>query len=66
MTPTPHTHVRQIASVHIFTDEEFNQYQCKAYDTHGTRYPEADYFTRNREDAEDAAAYMLDKCHLCA
>jgi hypothetical protein len=66
MTQTPHTHTKTIAAVHIYVDEEFNQYQCKAYDQDGRRYAEADYFTRDREDAEDACEYMLGTCHLCA
>jgi hypothetical protein len=63
---TPHTHTKTIAAVDIFIDEEFSQYQCRAFDQHGRRYAEADYFTRDADDAADAAAYMLDKCHLCA
>jgi hypothetical protein len=32
----------------------------RAYDQHGRRFPEADYFTDNREDAEATAARMIE------
>ena len=35
------------------------EYAVRAYDQAGRRWPEADYFTNDREDAEQTAARMI-------
>ena len=38
---------------------EYGEWVVRAYDQGGNRWPEADYFTNDREDADDTAAAML-------
>ena len=36
------------------------EYICKAYDANGTRYPAADYYTDDKDDAQQTKAAMLE------
>ncbi len=35
------------------------EYIVRAYDQHGKRWPEADYFTNDKTDAQQTAALMV-------
>ena len=48
-----------ITAVKIKFNREYNEYQVKAYDENGNRYPAADYFTNDKEDAQHTANAML-------
>jgi len=37
----------------------FGEWVVRAYDQHGERWPEADYFTPDRDDAEQTAITMI-------
>lgn len=50
---------RIIAIVRIVKVQETGEWQCKAYDQHNVRWPEADYFTDDKSDAQDTMRAML-------
>lgn len=41
------------------TVKKDGEYQVKAYDQHGKRWPEADYFTNDKQDAIGTAKMMV-------
>jgi hypothetical protein len=51
---------RIIVRVVISKKDAYGEYCCKAYDQHGKRYQEADYFTDDKQDAENTMAAMLE------
>ena len=56
-----HSGGRRIARVTVPTRPTVErEWIVRAYDQHGRRFPEADYFTDNREDAEATAARMIE------
>ncbi len=48
---------RRIVTVKIVKRD--GEYVCKAYDQHGKRWAECDYFTSDREDAIGTAKLMV-------
>jgi len=56
-----HAGGRRVARVTVPTRPTVErEWIVRAYDQHGRRFPEADYFTDNREDAEATAARMVE------
>jgi len=55
-----HDGARYIVGVTIGRkDRDSGQYQVQAWDQHGKRWPDADYFTDDREDAHATADAMI-------
>jgi hypothetical protein len=50
---------RKIAVVRIVWDGATREYHCKAYDQKNIRWPEADYYTEDRDDARATMKAML-------
>lgn len=50
---------RVVTLTRIQKDAATGEYQVKAYDQGNNRFPEADYFTDDREDARQTAREMV-------
>lgn len=50
---------RRVGLVTVGRSGSAGEWQVRVWDTAGARWPEADYFTNNREDARDTAALMV-------
>ncbi len=48
----------------VFRNPEFDEYQVKFYNPEGIKYPDADYFTDDKEDALCTARKALETYKL--
>lgn len=51
--------MRKVSRVKVVRNAAWGEWIVRAWDQHGRRFPDADYFTTDRADAHDTARAML-------
>lgn len=58
-------HVNAVKCVKITKCADLGEFRCRLY-VHGEAFPDADYFTDDRQDAIQTARAMLEQCRAGA